>query len=75
MDEGGAVRVQRALRVAGRARGVAKARRRVLVEQRPLVAVGLGREQRLIRIVHRHPCFTLLTCGLSFSTSGAKVVS
>ncbi len=48
MQHGRAVVVERALGMAGRARGVAEARRRGLIEHRPLVLGGLGRDQPLV---------------------------
>jgi len=49
MQDGGAVAVEHALRVAGGARGVAQRAGTVLVELRPLVPVVLSLDQFLIR--------------------------
>ncbi len=53
MQHGGAVRIQRPLRIAGRARRVAQAGGGVLVEQRPGV-LGALRGQQVFVAQHRH---------------------
>jgi hypothetical protein len=54
VDHGRAVRVERALRIAGRARGVAEAGGAVLVEARPFERLALLADQFLVLLVHRH---------------------